>query len=340
MRRIINFTVDLKVKEYTPIKLKQIDTTQFEIRVIDETVEVDLTGITVNIIVGRENGTTVIQSSNILIEDNKIIATLIPDCLRVIGKTTFEIELKKDEETISTFYIPAIIEGTAKNNIQSNNIPNYWETLDKAADEEAKRVQAEANRVEAETARAEAEADRAEAEDERIDTETERIEAETARAEAEADRAEAETNRNNAETSRVSAENARVQAESQRAEEFEEIKNNAAVINVQDLAILKEKVKEIEENIYSMILESNIAAGGEITLPFYYKVGANVLQFYYMGQLLLLSSDDAGSDGHYREVGEADSLSNKIKLTTDWSAETGEYFKFVVKGVYENENAL
>ena len=91
------------------------------------------------------------------------------------------------------------------------------------------------------------------------------------------------------------------------------------------------------ETTYDLMLTSNVAAGGEITLPFYYKVGANVLQVYYMGQLLLLSSDDAGSDGHYREVGEANSISNKIKLTTDWSAETGEYFKFVVKGVYENE---
>ena len=91
----------------------------------------------------------------------------------------------------------------------------------------------------------------------------------------------------------------------------------------------------VETYIYNLILTANVAAGGEITLPFYYKVGANVLQVYYMGQLLLLSSDDAGTDGHYREVGTSGSLSNKIKLTMDWSAETGEYFKFVVKGVYE-----
>ena len=95
--------------------------------------------------------------------------------------------------------------------------------------------------------------------------------------------------------------------------------------------------ESVETYIYNLILTANVAAGGEITLPFYYKVGANVLQVYYMGQLLLLSSDDAGTDGHYREVGEADSISNKIKLTTDWSADKGEYFKFVVKGVYENE---
>ena len=97
--------------------------------------------------------------------------------------------------------------------------------------------------------------------------------------------------------------------------------------------------KNIEESveiyIYNLILTANVAAGGEIVLPFYYKVGANILQVYYMGQLLLLSSDDAGTNGHYREVGTADSLSNKIKLTTDWSADKGEYFKFVVKGVYE-----
>lgn len=93
----------------------------------------------------------------------------------------------------------------------------------------------------------------------------------------------------------------------------------------------------VEVYTYNLILTANVAPGGEITLPFYYKVGANVLQVYYMGLLLLLSSDDAGTNGHYREVGTADSLSNKIKLTTDWSAEQGEYFKFVVKGVYENE---
>lgn len=91
----------------------------------------------------------------------------------------------------------------------------------------------------------------------------------------------------------------------------------------------------VEGYTYNLILTANVNAGGEITLPFYYKVGANVLQVYYMGQLLLLSSDDVGTDGHYTEVGEADSISNKIKLTTDWSAETGEYFKFVIKGAYE-----
>ena len=116
-----------------------------------------------------------------------------------------------------------------------------------------------------------------------------------------------------------------------------ELNNDDIVMIVQSNENRQVKAKQFLLHQYDLILSANIVAGGEITLPFYYKVGANILQVYYMGQLLLLSSDDAGSDGHYREVGEADSISNKIKLTTDWSAETGEYFKFVVKGVYENE---
>lgn len=55
---------------------------------------------------------------------------------------------------------------------------------------------------------------------------------------------------------------------------------------------------------------------------------------FICGEKLLLSSDDAGTDGHYREVGEANAVSNQIKLTSDWGAETGEYFEFIVRGEY------
>ena len=116
-----------------------------------------------------------------------------------------------------------------------------------------------------------------------------------------------------------------------------EVNENDTLMIVQNNESKQVKAKNILNHTYTLILSEDIATGGEITLPFYYKVGANVLQVYYMGQLLLLSSDDEGTDGHYRELGEVDSISNKIKLTSDWSAETGEYFKFVVKGVYEND---
>ena len=53
-----------------------------------------------------------------------------------------------------------------------------------------------------------------------------------------------------------------------------------------------------------------------------------------MGELLVLSSDDAGTDGHYREIGEANTVSNQIKTTIDWGCDVGEYFEFVVRGEY------
>ena len=118
-----------------------------------------------------------------------------------------------------------------------------------------------------------------------------------------------------------------------------ELNNDDIVMIVQSNENRQVKAKQFLLHQYDLILSANVAAGGEITLPFYYKVGGNVLQVYYMGQLLLLSSDDVGTDGHYQEVGEVDSISNKIKLTSDWSAETGEYFKFVVKGVYSDDTS-
>ena len=77
-----------------------------------------------------------------------------------------------------------------------------------------------------------------------------------------------------------------------------------------------------------------INAGAEVTLPCYYQVGQEVLDVYLDTERLALSSDDAGTDGHYREIGDADSISNKIKTTTDWQLETGDILTLVVRGEY------
>lgn len=108
-----------------------------------------------------------------------------------------------------------------------------------------------------------------------------------------------------------------------------------------------ENINEMQDNIeeeinlhiehrYSLVLTANVAKGGTITLPCCYKVGTHCLDVFYMGEKLLLSSDAAGTDGHYQEVGEANAVSNQIKLTTDWGAEKDEYFEFVVRGEYSN----
>lgn len=97
---------------------------------------------------------------------------------------------------------------------------------------------------------------------------------------------------------------------------------------------LNKMQKNIKPNKKRVKLTSAVNKGGTVTLPSYYRVGTGCLDVYFMGERLLLSSDDVGTDGHYREVGTANSISNQIKLTTDWSCEIGEYFDFVIRGEY------
>lgn len=97
---------------------------------------------------------------------------------------------------------------------------------------------------------------------------------------------------------------------------------------------VRNKIISITQHIYQLKITSNINAGAEVTLPCYYQVGQEVLDVYLDTERLALSSDDAGTDGHYREIGDADSISNKIKTTTDWQLETGDILTLVVRGEY------
>lgn len=99
---------------------------------------------------------------------------------------------------------------------------------------------------------------------------------------------------------------------------------------------IEEEINSHIEHKYHLNISAAVAKGGVITLPFYYKVGTGCLDVYYMGELLRLSSDDAGTDGHYREVGESGNISNQIKTTIDWEIPVGRYFDFVVRGEYSN----
>lgn len=77
-----------------------------------------------------------------------------------------------------------------------------------------------------------------------------------------------------------------------------------------------------------------VLPGGKITLPCTYKVGAGVLDIYFNGELLILSADASGSNGHYLEVGTTGSISNEIQLTSDWGTGTDYYLAIVVRGEY------
>lgn len=103
------------------------------------------------------------------------------------------------------------------------------------------------------------------------------------------------------------------------------IVNNAATKKVKVSTILKETSSLIK-------ITADTAKGATVTLTKKYKVGAGVLDVYINGEKLIKSSDEAGTDGHYVEVGNAGTTSNQIKLTNDWNLEEGDYLEVVVKG--------
>ena len=98
--------------------------------------------------------------------------------------------------------------------------------------------------------------------------------------------------------------------------------------------IKKATIEDVLTSKYSLEIDADKTAGQEITLPCYYKVGEEVLDVYLNGERLIKSSDDAGTDGHYREIGTTGSISNKIKTTTDWNLEADDVLDLVVRGEY------
>lgn len=107
---------------------------------------------------------------------------------------------------------------------------------------------------------------------------------------------------------------------------------------------VNETVQKLQDSIsstqsfhsYSLKIDSETIAGQEITIPCNYKVGEEVLDVYLNGERLIRSTDESGTDGHYCEIGDTGSISNKIKTTTDWNLETGDILDLVVRGEYSD----
>lgn len=94
----------------------------------------------------------------------------------------------------------------------------------------------------------------------------------------------------------------------------------------------EEAIDEVTTYKYKLTITADKAAGEEIEIPCKYKVGADVLDVYLNGERLIKSSDDVGTDGHYCEVGDTGSTSNKIKSTTDWNLESNDTLEITVRG--------
>lgn len=74
---------------------------------------------------------------------------------------------------------------------------------------------------------------------------------------------------------------------------------------------------------------ATISENTDYTIPLNYKVGADVLDIYYMGEKLVKGT-------HYIEVGNAGEVSNTIQFY-NWgqAVPSGRTIEFIVRGVYE-----
>ena len=89
---------------------------------------------------------------------------------------------------------------------------------------------------------------------------------------------------------------------------------------------------EVATSIYTVTTTETIAENTDYEIPCYYKVGNNSLDVFYQGENLI-------KDVHYKEVGTAGTISNKIQFY-NWgqAVPTGRVIKFVVRGVYTSES--
>ena len=198
MKRIIEIVVDLQNKIYNTIFLKQMDTTVIKVKLLDNNIIADLTSQTVDIIFTKPDNTIVQQLSSNIDKTNGIATIpLLEDCVRQAGKAKMEIEVKNtNSEVISSFYIPVQIEKTSKENVTSENTPNYFEEFAKAIDNFTNNSTKMLSDISA-------------AEQTRVTNENARISAENTRKTNETNRVNAESSRATAEAERISNENTR-----------------------------------------------------------------------------------------------------------------------------------
>ena len=91
--------------------------------------------------------------------------------------------------------------------------------------------------------------------------------------------------------------------------------------------VTKEKLQKLQTSTITTTAE--ISENTNYTIPLNYKVGADVLDIFYMGEKLIKGT-------HYIEVGNTGSVSNTIQFY-NWgqAVPSGRTIEFIVRGVYE-----
>lgn len=95
-------------------------------------------------------------------------------------------------------------------------------------------------------------------------------------------------------------------------------------------------ISDITSKKATMHITADTAKGANVTIPLKYKVGTYSLDVFWNGEkLIACSTYDDSLTGHYSEVGDKNSTSTTIKLTSDWNLEKGDYLEIITRGVYD-----
>ena len=92
MKRTEKIIVDLKIKKYDVIRLKQLDTTKLEFQILDNGEIVNLKNKTANIIFYKPSKSIVIQVCEVDSNNQVISVVLKPDCVRLSGKAKLKLK--------------------------------------------------------------------------------------------------------------------------------------------------------------------------------------------------------------------------------------------------------
>lgn len=131
--RIVELNINFEKNIASNLRFKQFDTTELHCYFNGN---VDLKNKIISLIF-MTSDKLIIQQEAKEVDTNKNIGIFLLDksCLRNSGKVEIEIELKENDETISTFKTSGNVEVSNKKNITADNTSNYLETIEKAIKE-------------------------------------------------------------------------------------------------------------------------------------------------------------------------------------------------------------